>query len=637
MKIKSFFFALPGYWLLFEAINLSLFRSKSPTLFGLYSTQKAFAIIVLSCFSFVLFRLASSPSLIKLNLSFKERLKDLSGIKTFIFFAILCRVVLINVPCSVGEDIAPQVLSTRQSIEGVSIAPNFLSSPDSSNLSANNSKWIPRPPGGSLIPLPGLLLGLSLGSSIHIALFLLSIAFGAGWIKLASSISLPHLWLQLFAILLAIIASLGSLSLTTGSVFTSATFPWLLIWSLNLGDRWIRPKQKLKISLISLLFFFTIGVHAYFKLSSLITVSSIAVIPFLIQVVECKKVKLATCYMAVAGLILFLTPYFLVSNLNQHLTGISSQELYSKQDYNAQHELWGKYFTESTRGALLFISLIASPGYASPIQSLAHNFRDLLLQFEFYSSTLHSLSINPRIFGCCILAIPFSILIFSAFWKIKESLPHKEAILYSSVFVAPFIGFAYVSFHHGYNYLIYHAYSKEFSVIFFIFALQYLTLPRKSVKNKFIGKILVAFFLAFPFISYGKIYCSTFFNSISQSNLSTYETQQRLGPCKFSDSLQLISADSKSSLDVCLFICAGSQDDYSLRTPMRSISLHFAKGNLIHLPKFKTSVPINVYCLFDPLLATDSSLIKSVQDKFSNLARSQKLDALTWKIELKDT
>lgn len=286
---------------------------------------------------------------------------------------------------------------------------------------------------------------------------------------------------------------------------------------------------------------------------------------------------------------------------------------------------------------MLFISLIASPGYASPIQSLAHNFRDLLLQFEFYSSTLHSLSMNPRIFGCCILAIPFSILIFSAFWKIKESLPQKEAILYSSVFVTPFIGFAYVSFHHGYNYLIYHAYTKEFSVFFFIFALHYLTLPGKSVKNKFIGKTLVAFFLAFPFISYGKIYWSTFFNSISQSNLSTYETQQRLGPCKFSDSLQLISADSKSSLDVCLFICAGSQDDYSLRTPMRSISLHFAKGNLIHLPKFKTSVPINVYCLFDPLLATDPSLIRSVQDKFSNLARSQKLDALTWKIELKDT
>ena len=623
--------------MLLEAIHLSLLRSKSPIFFGLYSTQKALAIILLLCFALLLFRFASRLSSIKLNLSFKERLQHLSAIKTFIVIAILCRFVLINVPCSVGEDIAPQVLSTRQLIEGVSIAPNILSSPDSCNLSANNSKWIPRPPGGSLIPLPGLLLGFSLGTSIHIALFMLSIAFGAGWIKLASTFSLPHLWLQLFAILLAIVASLGSLSLTTGSVFTSATFPWLLIWSLNLSDQWIRPKQKLKISLISLLFFFTLGVHAYFKLSSLITVSSIAVIPFLIQIVECKKVKLSTCYMAVAGLILFLISYFLVSNLNQYLAGISSQELYSKQDYNAQHELWGKYFTESTRGALLFISLIASPGYASPIQSLAHNFRDLLLQFEFYSSTLHSHSINPRILGCCILAIPFSILIFSAFWKIKKSLSHKETILYSSLFVVPFLGFAFLSFHHGYNYLIYHAYTKEFSVIFFIFTLCYLMRAGKSVKNKLIGKILVAFFFAFPIISYGKIYCSTFFNSISQPESSKYETRQRLGPCKFSDSLQLVSDDSQSSLDICLFICAGSQDDYSLRTSMRSISLHFAKGNLIHLPKFKTSVPLNVYCLFDPLLATDSSLIKSVQDKFPKLARSQKLDALTWKIELKDT
>ena len=176
-------------------------------------------------------------------------------------------------------------------------------------------------------------------------------------------------------------------------------------------------ETKIKNLVNIFIIFFTLGVHAYFKLSSLITVSSIAVIPFLIQIVECKKVKLSTCYMAVAGLILFLISYFLVSNLNQYLAGISSQELYSKQDYNAQHELWGKYFTESTRGALLFISLIASPGYASPIQSLAHNFRDLLLQFEFYSSTLHSHSINPRILGCCILAIPSQYLFLAHFGK----------------------------------------------------------------------------------------------------------------------------------------------------------------------------------------------------------------------------
>ena len=56
-----------------------------------------------------------------------------------------------------------------------------------------------------------------------------------------------------------------------------------------------------------------------------------------------------TCFRAFVGMILFFIPYLLVSELNEQLTGISSDALYSKQDYNAQHELWGEYFTESTR------------------------------------------------------------------------------------------------------------------------------------------------------------------------------------------------------------------------------------------------------------------------------------------------
>ena len=186
-------------------------------------------------------------------------------------------------------------------------------------------------------------------------------------------------------------------------------------------------------------------------------------------------------------MILFFIPYFFVSKLNQNFTGISSQELYSQQDYNAQHELWGEYFTESTRGGMLVISLFASTGYATPVQSLAHGFRDLLLQFENYSSTLHSYGINPRILGCCMLTIPFTLILFTALWKIKNALSRKEAIVYCTLFIVPFLAFAFVSFHHGYNYLIYHAYTKEFAIIFFIFGLSYLTHGKEIVKNNLIG------------------------------------------------------------------------------------------------------------------------------------------------------
>ena len=386
-------------------------------------------------------------------------------------------------PCYIGEDIAQQVLTSQQWVEGVSIAPNLISFPDSTDLSVNEFAWLLRPLGGSWILLPGLILGLSLGNSIHLSLFALSILMGSGWLKLAGILSINNSSIQLLSFLLALIASLGSLSLSTASIITSAFFPWLLIWSLYLCEKWTHPKQNLKIHLISIIFFFAIGAIACFKLSSLLTVSSILIIPFVFQFLKFRKINYQICVRGIGAIVLFFLPYFLLSSLNQNLTGVSSDELYAQQNFNTQHELWGEYFTESTRGGMLVTSLIASVGYASPAQSLVHTFRDLLLQFENFLSSLHYYEINPRILGCCILSIPFTLIIFSSLWKIRQSLSQKELILYFSLFVIPFLGFAILSYHHGYNYLIYHSYTKDFVIIFLIFAICYNINTKRIVKK----------------------------------------------------------------------------------------------------------------------------------------------------------
>jgi len=636
LKLNKLIGNLPGYWCLFEALWLSLLRSKEPTWLGLYSNPKALAILLFLFVGFFTLRFISPIISAKLSyISFNDGLKNLSPLKIFFVLVILFRITLINTPCSVGEDMAQQVASSKQWIEGGSIAPNMLSLPNRTNLSVNESNWIVRPPGGAWIPLPGLLLGFSLGNSIHISLLILSISFGTGWLKLARSLSIPLPSLQLLAFLLAIVASLDSLSLSTASVITLATFPWFLIWSLHLGNQWNLSNQKFKIHFLTFFFFFAIGLHAFFKLSSLLTVAAIVIIPFLIHLTKYRKINLLICCRAFLGIIFFFLPYLLISELNQNFSGISSQELYSQQDYNKQHELWGEYFTESTRGGMLATSLIAAPGYASPIQSIAHGFRDLLLQFEYYSSRLHSYGINPRILGCCFVAIPFTLIIFTALWNIKDSLNSREIILYSTLFILPFLGFAFVSFQHGYNYLIYHAYTKEFAIIFFIFALCYSIHAKVLVKNKYIGKILMPFLIALPIISYGKEYSSKLYKSFSHEYASDYESHQDFGPSKFSKSLQLILSDSNSSLDICFFLCSGDQGDYFLRTPMRSLSLHFAKGNLFQFPTLNTSRPLNVYLLIDPILSNDSSFVQSAIDKFPVSSKSTRLDSLTWKVELK--
>ena len=571
----------------------------------------------------------------KLNeIPFKDELTNFSSFKTFFALAVLFRITLITTPCSVGEDIAPQVLSSKQWIEGVSIAPNVHASPKRTDLSLNEQNWMLRPPGGAWIPLPGLLLGFSLGNSIHLSLFVLSIAAGAGWLKLAQVLDLPRASLQLLAFLLAMTSSLGSLSLTTASAFTSATFPWLLIWSLHLSELWNLPVRNFKIHLLSILFFLTIGIHAFFKLSSLLTVSAIALIPFLFHFAKFKRIQTITIARAMAGMLLFLLPYFLLNDLNQNFTGISSDKLYSQQDYNAQHELWGTHFTESTKGGMLVTSLLASTGYATPAQSFAHGFRDLLMQFENYNLILFSHGINPRILGCSIFAIPITFILFIGLWKLRLFVSKRQIVLFCTLFIVPFVGFALISYRHGYNYLIYPAYTQEFAIIFLIFGLSYFVCSNKIIKHQLIGNLLLAFLIALPIISSSKVFCRAVKDSFIHSLPSQYEHQQKLGQSKFSESLQRIEHDSNSSFDICFFLCSGDQGDHMLRTPMRSLSLHFAKGNLIHLSTFDSSRPLNVYCLLDPLLANDSSFVQAVLDKFPTTAVKTRLDSSTWKVAI---
>ena len=150
------------------------------------------------------------------------------------------------------------------------------------------------------------------------------------------------------------------------------------------------------------------------------------VIPFVFQFIKFRKINYQICVRGILAIILFFLPIFLLSSLNQNLTGVSSDELYAQQDFNAQHELWGEYFTESTQGGMLVTSFIASVGYASLIQSLVHAFRDLLLQFENYLSSYIIMKSIPRILGCCILSIPFTLIIFRHFGELGNIFPKRS-------------------------------------------------------------------------------------------------------------------------------------------------------------------------------------------------------------------
>ena len=67
-------------------------------------------------------------------------------------------------------------------MDGTVDAPNILSEPKRSDLSINQEHWSLRPPGAAILPVFGMLMGLSLGQSIKLGLFLCSVIGGVGWL-----------------------------------------------------------------------------------------------------------------------------------------------------------------------------------------------------------------------------------------------------------------------------------------------------------------------------------------------------------------------------------------------------------------------------------------------------------------------
>ena len=84
-----------------------------------------------------------------------------------------------------------------------------------------------------------------------------------------------------------------------------------------------------------------------------------------------------------------------------------------------------------------------------------------------------------------------------------------------------------------------------------------------------------------------------------------------------------------------LFLCAGDAADHCLRIPMRSLSLHFSKGNIQSLPLISSTQPLNLYCLIDPKLSEDRSFINDVLSKIPKSALLTRLDPLTWRFEIR--
>ena len=607
---------LPAWWVGVKAIEAAFLRSKNPEWWCLYSTKKLLFLLICAVICLLwgkcVKRIVSRPEVLT---------KYLDTLATnpnavFITFALLTTLSYQTTGITIGEDIAGQVKSSLQFISNDAILPNFVSKPNWDDLCKDQSSWSLRPPGASWLPLPGLLIGLSLGDSIRLALFTFQVSGGLGWLLLAKKFKISKYAIFLLAVAIGLSAGICTTTFGTTNCFLYAFVPWMIIWALGLSKR---KETTVRTRFFQMsepfLFYLVLGMSCIIKLSGMIVAISIASIP-LISMMACKlptKAKIHSTGLIIISLCLLLVPFKVLEHINTNETGLTADEMYQSMDYNQQSLLWGEHFTESTKGMLLVWSLAGGPGYALPAKQISHGFRDLLLQFKNVRNWLNRNSLNPHVLFVGGFGLMLTWLMVLNLVRIKRDLSHDQKIIYLVFFLLPFLGLAAISYLHGFNYVLYSAHTIEYSQILAFPIL--LALGMTKVNGNRLVTFLVGISIGLPIVIHTEKLVQIPFTSSSYSPSQTGK-ERGFEAIEYSKAISAIEQDSRNASDILLFLPEGNAGDLILRTKLRTMTIHFAGDNLPKRKPCRTSQPTTVYCAYSPSLRDNKSFQNALKNTF---------------------
>ena len=631
---------LPAWWVGFKAIESALLRSKNPEWWGLYSTNKLLFLLICAiicllwgkCVNRIIPRSEVLPKWLD-TLATKPN-------AVFITLAIATTLFYQTSGVTVGEDIAGQVKSSLQFLSNDTTLPNIVSQPNWDDLSKDQSSWSLRPPGASWLPLPGLLIGLSLGDSIRLALFTFQVSGGLGWLLLAKKFKISKYATFLLALAIGLSAGICTATFGTTNCFLYAFVPWMIIWALGLSKRNENTVRTRSFQMGEpFLFSLVLGMSCIIKLSGMIVAISIATIP-LFSIMACKlptKAKIRPIGLIIISLGLLFIPFKVLEHINTNATGLTADKMYQSVDYNQQSLLWGEHFMESTKGKLLAWSLAGGPGYALPAKQISHGFRDLILQFESVRSWLSRNLLNAHVFLVGGVGLMLTWLMTLNLARIKCDLSHDQKITYLVFFFLPFFGLAAISYQHGFNYVLYSSHTIEYSQILAFPIL--LALGLTKVNRNRLVIFLAGISIGLPIVIHAEKLVRI---PLTSSSYSPSQTEQARGleAREFSNAINIIEEDSQDSSDILLFLPSGDMGDLVLRTRLRSMAIHFAADNLVKKGPCSSSEPSTVYCAYSASLKNNKAFQDTLRRAFPQatetieLTKAEANDAIAIRITL---
>ena len=161
---------------------------------------------------------------------------------------------------------------------------------------------------------------------------------------------------------------------------------------------------------------------------------------------------------------------------------------------------------------------------------------------------------------------------------------------YWSLGTVPFAGLAILSYHFGFNYVLYPAYTTEFSMIFSMLAITIIGFTANKAL-RFIKTAMFAVCLTFPITSNLEASFRLFFAETKDQFSSTYEKSFSGKQCF----LVLLKPRATTLIrkKTCLFLCAGNQKIYYVR---RCVIFRFILPRATS-PYMKHSVKFFAKCL----------------------------------------
>jgi formate/nitrite transporter FocA (FNT family) len=541
------------------------------------------------------------------------RPKEFNPITFFLLLACTTTLLHINQGMRVGEDVTGQVLSSYQYIEGVDTIPNYASFPIHEDLSQNSSGWNTRPPAASWMSLPGLLLGLSLGNSLKLSLFILLSCGGIGWLELTKQFKISSESIFLITLLLGSGVGPATTFFGTMNCALLCLVPWMILWAMHISRKLI-TNEGWTLSLISNQIGLSVclGLFCLIKLSGMIASISILTIPVFYILFDNREInkKIQKTLFCIFCIFLALVFYKSIELFTEKERGISAHNMYKSIDYNQQAYLWGEYFMESTQGPMLVWSTLGAPGYALPSQKFAHGIRNFANQFESTMKWIDKKKLNPHALICGFIGIIFSILLSLNLWKIRKEMSYEFKVISIVFITVPFIGLGSVSFLHGFNYALYSSHTIEYALLLSLPVCHSLFLlkNKKQKTTVFLSGICIALPLTTSFASS----LTTPFKNNKYHSSST-EKERGLEACEFSDAIQIIENDSQFDSDLLIFLPSGDLADLYLRTKLRTIGLNFSGEKLPKTKPYNTSKPLVVYCAYSKSLQENSEFQKALK------------------------